>query len=172
MEIILICGQRGSGKDFFVESAKQDELFSTKYPYLPALPYHVEKFATPLHNTVSSLLNISLVNYEQEKDNPLPDPYIGTIRDYFIKVATSVREFDSDFFVKALYERVKNRKGVVVVTDWRFPNEYLYLKKMGVKITTLRIVNPESTIIYTDPSETSLLNYPVDYSLFISHSDN
>ncbi len=51
---------------------------------------------------------------------------------------------------------------IVIVDDWRFPNELEYLVKQGIyKIVTVRIEAPEREVLkgtetYTDVSETSL----------------
>ena len=87
------------------------------------------------------------------------------------------RKFKEDLWVVDLIEKIMSYSGhlppdVLIVDDWRFPNESEYFIRYPdeFKLITVRIISPEREILkgteeYFDESEVSLDNYPVDIVL-------
>lgn len=86
------------------------------------------------------------------------------------------REYDKDIFVRHTWEFIESfcyNSSTVLIDDWRFPNELVYLTKSLFRseyfdekeIYTVRIIAPELELLkgteqYNDPSETALLGMP------------
>jgi hypothetical protein len=69
------------------------------------------------------------------------------------------REYDKDVWVKNLLEmRLLTSKqypqDVIIIDDWRFPNEYNYLKKnCNYSIYTVNIVAPDRELLHGDDAK-------------------
>lgn len=185
MRIVLICGRKGSGKDTFanlINGVINENSLSGKFSIkkvnenINNLDYFLDKqhtpivkFANPLKESVlyglMGLTNNEFDNYEKIKDKSEAINYNGTIRNYMIAVAEVVREIDEDFFVKRMYQNLLNNENQnFMCTDWRYPNEYEYLKSKKVEIIKIRINRSKNSNPFLDhKSETSLDNYPMDY---------
>lgn len=185
MRLVLISGKKGAGKDTFanlVNGLINEKSLSGKFVLnkvnknIDNLDYFLNKKNTPIikladplkESVLNGLMGLSTEefnNYEKIKDDSNEIVYNGTVRNYMIGVAEVVRNIDEDFFVKRLYQNLQNDKNEnFICTDWRYPNEYEYLKSKNVEIIKLRInrsknPNPLSNHI----SETSLDDYPMDY---------
>lgn len=178
--IILVSGYRRAGKDFFATHGPvYYNIYSRNYSrdaLRDVTRYKRLKFATPLAQLVPLYFNISPEEYDALKDDPSAIEDNGTVRDYLIAIAKSVRDLDSDFFVRRTAYDVKlahDEGRDVVITDWRYPNEYEFLQKMFPgQILTVRISReydengkplpiPDSSII----SEHALDDFMFDFYL-------
>lgn len=184
MSIRLVCGYRRTGKDTLyrifnglsgMPSNMSGGTNSNEYKWRifknPAVktPFVVENvvrvsFADALKKEVVTLLKLpSSFDTELYKDQPLGDGL--TFRDHCIAVAADRRDEDPDYWVKTAF------KGPVasqptMVTDWRYPNEYTWLKKQNLDVVTIRLFRkevpvPDDTII----SEHSLDDIATDFLL-------
>lgn len=75
------------------------------------------------------------------------------------------REYDENIWVKNLIKEINEINmfppDVVVISDWRFPNEAKYLEEEGYQVVKIKVIAPNrETLIgtrqYIDTSETSL----------------
>lgn len=84
------------------------------------------------------------------------------------------RSYDADTWVKSTFSRIEDLIGypydVVIIDDWRFPNEsdYIDINELLYKTVKIRVVDPDresliGTNEYTDISETSLDHYSFDW---------
>lgn len=89
-------------------------------------------------------------------------------------IGNTGRKYDEDTWVKYFHKYVEKNyvfvPDVVVVDDWRFPNEAEYIKNLGLyDVITIRVEAPEREMLkgtpqYFDISETSLsLDDKYDY---------
>ena len=91
-------------------------------------------------------------------------------------IGTISRKYDENIWARRLYERVVSSSQVyhlVVIDDWRFPNELAYLKdKPMLEVFSVNIHAPNREILagtpqYNDVSETSLPDsYTTEGDLF------
>lgn len=162
LNIILMSGLKGSGKDFISELVC--DVFDGKIEQL--------SFAEPLKDIVATTLGISKEALDDFKNNE--DLKIET-NSYEAKynLSTNAREilqrfgteamkkwFGDDVWVRMLGERLPEH-GTVIISDWRFPEEYIGLSKYGnvikVKVEDLNL-KPDSHI-----SENALKDFEYDF---------
>lgn len=86
------------------------------------------------------------------------------------------REYDPDVWVSQTTERISlSDNDVAIIDDWRYPNEYDYIKNSGgFDVIRVRIYAPSREILkgtpaYDDISENSLSDNPDDYDYFIEN---
>lgn len=86
-------------------------------------------------------------------------------RNLLQKIGRIGREYDEYIWAKNLLKDVDEMNlfppDVVIVPDWRFPNELNYLEKEGYQIITIKVTAPskeklKGTPYYNDISETAL----------------
>lgn len=145
--VILISGKAGSGKstvaDYFMERLKE---LKGVFAYRSLFAFSVKKAAE------------TFFGWDRVKDTKgrklLQD--IGRIG----------REYDKDVWVKKMLLNVYNTSlgippNVIVIDDWRFPNEAEFLQKEGFRVWKVRVISRrvEENIDKNDISETSLDNY-------------
>lgn len=155
MKLIALSGKRRSGKTALGNVLKE------KYGYHPI------SIAEPLKNMVSGDFEL---NWDQTdgvfKESPTQykdgDKFL-TPRDIMIKVGAFYRSFDKDFWVKRLFEQIREvpqaQMWTYVVTDVRFKNEMEWMKRH--KALKVRLERDEQ---FTGPnindlSETDLDDY-------------
>ena len=117
MSIILLRGFSNSGKDFI------GEILCNQYNYTRYA------FADSLKNIVAKQLNCSIdILHSQDGKSQVchTDPLRRTYRQILIDEALRLRNIDSDFFAKQCCKDIKHDK--VVITDWRYPNEFQTIK--------------------------------------------
>jgi len=117
MSIILLRGFSNSGKDFI------GEILCNQYNYTRYA------FADSLKNIVAKQLNCSIeILHSQEGKSQVceTDSLRRTYRQILIDEALRLRNIDSDFFAKQCCKDIKHDK--VVITDWRYPNEFQTIK--------------------------------------------
>jgi hypothetical protein len=129
-------------------------------------------FARPLRDLLEPYMGLSLtdIRYERVKDVPDAIPYQGSIRDYFKAIAMATREVDPNFYALRSILAIDKCESDVVITDFRYPNEYEVLAKhYGVEhITTIRVhreVGPDPELEVS--SENSLLGFEPNIYIYI-----
>lgn len=149
--VVLLAGYRQHGKDTFfrhisgVESGRvykvtaDGELF-----YFPQGDYRRVAFADLLKQECADILGMYVDELEEHKDGPLqvdyafkctPAPVNPTNRDVLIDHAAYCRALDPDHYVRRACEQLRD-DCVTVVTDFRYPNEYDFLRVQGRSVVT------------------------------------
>lgn len=170
--MLMICGYKGTGKDFlFKKLSKQETGFSWKVYSLHTnfLKFQSKiqrvAFADHLKLEVQEKFGIP-INAEKDTElvvrTSLPD-YIFTPRDAWIWYGKLMREQDIDYWCK---KALVNLEKSVVITDWRFPNEEVYVKNNFRDVTTVRIYRKDVPIPSSNiESEHSLDHILTDFLL-------
>lgn len=157
--IILIAGKAGSGKDTISDYLVEKYNF-VKFAFADALKKHVSK---------KYKINKKLMYTQKGKKTVVNEDGL-TVRDVLITEAMNVRGTDPDFWVDIVIENIentiKNKDNVkIVISDFRFPNEYykLYLKYSN--IYTVEIIRPDISCINSinNIPETSLNTFQFDH---------
>lgn len=174
--ILLISGYRYAGKDYIVSHGYESYVIfrhPKRTQHLPD-PFGLSrmKFATPLRSLLATNGyftpdGIGQLDFEHHKDDPDFLPYDGTLRKMFIEIARATRLVDPAFFAKRLDMELSDQP--VVITDWRYPNEYDYLNQHN-HLTTLRVhreFDHHGKKLHIPPaeddSEHSLDNFKTDF---------
>jgi transcriptional regulator len=146
---VLISGWKGNGKDYI------GNIIEKEYGYKK------EKIAKSLKDKVSNIYNISLELLEsQEGKNTLFETG-ETYRELLIRHGEEIRIQDNYYWVKELVNRTE---GDIVISDWRFVEEYEYIKNTGSNIITIRVERFDR--IDTDcKTENSLEDFKFDYKI-------
>lgn len=141
----LISGKAGVGKTFTADIIK--EAFSSRGYTVAYKP-----FAEAVKNTAR------FMGWNGKKDS--------SGRKLLQVIGQAGREYDENLWVNKVLESIHNMDfypDVVIVDDWRFPNEFARAKDdVMFKIVSLRIIAPEREILkdspelYNEVSETSL----------------
>ena len=131
-------------------------------------------FADILKDQVSVKYNIQRSLLDTGKGKDLFNPtYNCTNRQLLIKYSFEKKKDCQDYFVNNILEKINGEKdhSNIVISDWRYPNEYNVLFQKFNKIhKILKIrVNRWETATIDDESETSLDNFEFDY---IIENDN
>lgn len=136
-KIIALCGERKSGKDFFCEHLERVEEGVQRLSFSD----EVRRLACELHPWLPFYFS------PEEKDKPFlhpNNPRRLTPRDIWLNVG-KVREVEPDYFVKRFkteqYEQFDGKMGII--TDFRTPEEYAFLKEAGIPIFKIVRVNRE-----------------------------
>lgn len=182
--VVLICGYRGSGKNTFASVLQKEEkskdfkftLFDkdelSGYPLVLSkepFDYKEVSFAYSLKMEVGDLLGMSISEIDEQKDIPFDSPreidgiVFNTPRDVLIHVAKLKRDKDPDYFAKLLFnmEIDPNPNQIFLITDWRYLNEFNFLKEKAI-IFTVRIQNDQVKGINCQ-SENSLDAFHTDF---------
>lgn len=160
---ILISGRAGTGKDL-VSHLLITEL---EIKFERVLKY---SFATP----IKEFANASF-GWDMQKDDKGRRLLQG--------LGKLGREYDQDIWARKLFLKVRRDSpdfppDVVVIPDWRFPNELDYAQKMNeYKTVTIRIEAPsrerlKGTEAYNDVSETSLPSGVNGWYNYIIYNDD
>lgn len=99
-------------------------------------------------------------------------------RELLINIGQTGRAYDENTWAKScldemVYDLGISNKSLMIIDDWRFPNELEYLKDSNIfDVFTVRIFAEDREILkgteaYNDVSETSLSDNPDDYDFFI-----
>jgi len=139
---VLVSGKAGSGKTTFSIFLKE-LLVEKGYRAV------VKSFAYPIKQVAQ------VFNWDGIKDEK------G--RKLLQQLGKVGREYNEDTFAKILVNTVINNLNipeVIIVDDWRFPNEYEYIAKYGMfSVISARIHKDKLDNSSTDVSETSLDSY-------------
>lgn len=157
MEAILICGYSKTGKDtLYKQLAGISEIPFNWITYYENLPPFLSSlnidgckrgaFADILKQEVNFMLNVP-EDYESKKDMIYKDG--KTLRDHYIEHAAEMRKINPDHWVEKLI--LKNSKDVVdnkvlIITDFRYPNELERMKNEFSKVVTIRVFNSKLTV--------------------------
>lgn len=151
--VIMLSGYLKSGKD-------------TVGKYLSEVHGYVRfAFADELKSEASALFHLdraSLDTQEGKDSVILTGSKSKTVRSILIEHGRMRRRQNVDYWVKKVLERMRGYNKVVI-TDWRFPNEYLALSEHAY-VQTWRI-NRWAYPPIIDETETSLDNFPFDINI-------
>ncbi len=152
--IILLGGKAGSGKDVVAD-------------YLCAFHgYKKLAFADALKEFVSIKYSIDkklMYSQEGKQTFVLFRGKLVTVRNLLIAVATNKRKFNEDLWVNIVIGKIENeiskkRKLKIVISDFRFENEYtkIYQKFEDQNDIHTILIKRDGINVIDDPSETSL----------------
>jgi hypothetical protein len=158
--IVLLSGWAGSGKD------------ATATLMVEEMGFTQHAFANSLKADVARTTGISLetLHNHYSKNRPLVTPCsmyptAQTHRDILIQHAAAAREADPDVFAKYVAESIHANMDIMhrhVISDWRYPNEYKYLRDT-FQCPILRVrVQRDSVVPLNEPTEHYLDEEPMD----------
>jgi len=151
--IILISGYAGSGKDMAAD-------YLVKHKNFVKL-----SFAEELKLIVAKKYNIDHALTLSQIGKKTLDAGSGlTIRQLLIKEALMLRSENPDIFAHQLLQKVKLYTNNIVISDFRYINEFEYLSKFLPVLKTLRIDRFSSSSVDSN-SETELDNFKFDYKI-------
>ena len=185
MEILMVCGYRGTGKDTLCEQFNSIKPFNWKVlgkrdiqHALRIQPAKRIAYADVLKKTVHKMLGINEdINTEPLKEMLLLqiEKIIGyelskqydknkSLRDYYIQYAKEKRQEDENYWCSRI--ELKELKGTIMVTDWRYKNEYEYVRTHWIynTMTTIRVFRKDVSIPQHE-SEHELDGVQTDYVL-------
>jgi phosphomevalonate kinase len=123
--IVLLSGWKGSGKDYV------GDIIEKEYGYRKV------KIAKRLKDEVSNKYNINRDLLETQEGKKMVNLTTGeTYRDLLIRHGEDKREEDVNYWVKNI---VSEESSSIVISDWRFTEEYEYLVNTGSNVITIRI---------------------------------
>lgn len=170
MNIILVSGYKGSGKDVLADYLWEDQ------------DYHKMAFADILKSEVSKTYNIPIIDFYQRdtKDDPIPNYSTDIIVDAQAKrvltlfeselknkhwtpralcilEASAKKAVNPHYYTNKVIENIMNGFSQnIVIADWRFSAEYWKMKEhFGDDVITVRI-NRFDSVDSLDPSELEL----------------
>lgn len=154
--IIMLSGWAGSGKDA-AASILIDELGFQRFA-----------FADPLKHDVARETRISL-NYFYEpslKDRPIEfDGEMITPRALLIEAAADARANNPNIYANMIADTIqKVGSKRVVISDWRYRNEYDVIRTFFDKVVRIHITRP-GIIQSPEPSEHDLDGQPMDIEI-------
>jgi len=154
--IIMISGWAGSGKDA-AASILMDELGFQRFA-----------FADPLKHDVARETGIPL-NYFYEpslKDRPIKfDGESITPRALLIEAAADARAKYPNIYANMTADAIQcSDSKRVVISDWRYRNEYTVLQTFFDKVVRIRVSRP-GVVQSPDPSEHDLDSEPMDIEI-------
>lgn len=152
--LILLAGKANSGKDTAAYH------LTTKYSFTKFA------FADALKDFVSEKYKIDkAVLYSQEGKKQEYKKTGKTFRDLLIEEGLAHREIDPDHWIKIVCNKIKNHYGNVVISDFRFPNEYdtiFHELSDTHSIKSVCIIRENGSERIDDISETSLSKFKFD----------
>jgi hypothetical protein len=152
-KILLLSGYMQSGKDTVAE-------------YLvSSFKFKRFAFADILKDETSDIYSISreLMDTTLGKATMLTDG--KTVREVLIQHGAKRRQQDPDYWINLVVEKIKCcNNEYIVISDWRFKNEYNGIVDKCKHVTTLRI-NRWKEPPLLDESETSLDTFHFDYTI-------
>lgn len=154
--IIMLSGWAGSGKDA-AASILMDELGFQRFA-----------FADPLKHDVARETGLSLEHFYSRhlKDCPIEfDGKITSPRALLIKVAADARANNPNIYANMIADTIqKVGSKRVVISDWRYRNEYEVLKTAFDKVIRVHITRP-GIVQSPEPSEHDLDGEPMDIEI-------
>lgn len=154
-KILLVSGKACSGKDtvsdILIEKYGRDK-------------WEKFRFADSLKDEVSSIYNIKKEHFYTQEGKKMINRYGLSNRDLLINHGSKRRDQNPDYWVDKLKEKIRNTDKNVIVSDFRFPNEFhgLYCSKYPDNLKTMRITRKNSLNI-DSPSEKMLDDFIFDY---------
>lgn len=155
MVILLISGKANSGKDTVANYLVNNFSF-IKFAFADELKFFVSK----KYNIDKSLL------FSQQGKKKLVTDTL-TVRDVLIKEAMSKKLQDNNYWVNIIIEKISklDNKKNIVISDFRFPNEFSELSKLYSNVITINVIRDKGSENINDISETSLQDFSFDYKL-------
>lgn len=159
MKIVLISGYAGSGKDTLSLYLQRELLLENKNVYMRAFATRVKECA------------YKEFMWDGNKDKK------G--RRLLQDIGMAGREYDENLWVKyvlmefAGWYLPDHLNDFIIISDWRFPNEYEYCQKLFLETIRVRIVSNRVDpleVMYLHVSEHSLPSDPMYYDYTI-HND-
>jgi hypothetical protein len=144
--VVLVSGKAGSGKSTFAD------MLQSKIQDIPGLTLFRYSLAKPLKDVAEIVLG-----WDKKKDE--------AGRRLLQELGRVGREYNPNVWVAKLLEQMEKKQGFfpfnfVIVDDWRYPNEFEYLKKNPIlDVYTVRVSGKDSYMpgnTASDSSETSL----------------
>jgi hypothetical protein len=184
--IVLLCGFKGTGKDTLCNSiisncnvynwkiyndSGEEVTFSNNFQRVA--------FADKVKEEVYEIYGIPTDDSTKDKkqydyvDNKYIPGTTYSARDVYISLAMNRKKVDPLYWVKKAIEDIDASGSNIIVTDWRFPEEYEYLRSLDTfDVITIRLFRT-SINVTNDPVENRLDNYKTDlYALSLeSKSD-
>lgn len=164
--IVLVNGFSASGKDTFSDFLVKAGNNFIKYAFADELKLDIsEKYKIDYKLTLT-----------QEGKNTYINNLNCNVRDLLISEAKKVTKQNPDFYVMKLAEKIKFTNTIqdyrgeisksIVISDWRFPNEYEYIANefKNYKIITVRI-NRNQVSPVNSKSENYLNDFKFDYTI-------
>ncbi len=145
----LVCGYRRTGKDTLCKQFNNIIPFNWLVLGNEHHIFNIKKvkrisFADILKQEVLKKLNLPLTtNVEQIKDQPFKDN--KTFRYFLIKEAAEKRSIDPNYYCKLALSNLDLNQSYMI-TDWRYPNEKIYARKIMKNIITIRVFRKEVKI--------------------------
>ncbi len=148
MKTIFLFGFRaGNGKDSMCDKMEQVVDLSNK-EHFPESIIKRTFFAKKLKQNAADLYNLDYDKFEsQDYKNSFPPHLNGkSVRDILVEYGMKCREISENVWVNVVAEELKNsNKEIGIISDYRFPNEYLHLKKSfsdDVKLVRVLVTRP------------------------------
>jgi hypothetical protein len=156
--IVFLSGWAGSGKDTSAELLIEE------------MGFHRVSFADSLKEAVADSTGFPLRIFHdpRHKNDPLPVPHkkypdCKTYRDILIAEAAAQRAKDPNIYVRTASKKIRSGGGRIVITDWRYPNEYSFIKEAFPDATIITIrVDRQNVTPVADISEHLLDDYTFD----------
>lgn len=151
-KILLLSGKAGSGKDTCANLLTN---------------WHRLAFADALKDYASKHFKIPRTFFDTQEGKKQINAIGISNRELLIQIADKYRKEDPDFWARIVSNQIDKYNGNVVITDFRFPNEFNYLfgRHSGTHtLKTLR-VERDACCKYNCQSETSLDNYTFDFKV-------
>lgn len=157
--IILLAGKAGSGKDTVANHLVKNYSFK-RFAFADTLKeYTSKKYNVPLH---------ILFTQEGKKQEIMVNNKMVTLRDLLIKDGAEKREENNNYWVDLVIEKIKSESLTqdIVISDFRFPNEYNRIKEFFSELATVLVVRENGCENIDDLSETSLNKFKFDRVIF------
>lgn len=138
--IILINGKKRSGKDY---------LSKLLIKYIPNnLSCEIFSFAKIIKEIISKTFEITIDQLDDFKNKEshifIDNKEITNMRKILQIFGSDVMKplFGEDIWVKLINDKIQNsNSNFIIISDWRYYNEYLYLQKNNYNIITVNIKN-------------------------------
>lgn len=147
---VLVSGKARSGKDYLAN-------------LMTHFSFNQISFASHLKDLASTRYQIDRELFDtQEGKASFVDGRLA--RDYLIELAAEYRKFDNDYFVRTAFSSLP--PGDIVVSDFRYPSEYDFIRKWfpDEDVRTIR-VSRKTELNLDTPSEKALDLFHFDYYL-------
>lgn len=188
--LIGLAGKAGAGKDYFASVAAEYYPVN-RVAFADTLKEEVAQFLDRREVCYShrhlwgtqadkeATLRVS--HYFVNKDSTLSDfvtKYCDYENGYHYFTPRSLLQFwgtdfrrkqDSDYWIKAVYEKVKNNTGITIITDVRFPNEVGMIHSMSGKL--VKIVRPDAPGISNMQHESEIILDGLSLYDHVLHND-
>ena len=148
--VIMLSGWAGSGKDA-AASILMDELGFQRFA-----------FADPLKHDVAHETGIPLNHFYEPSLKDKPYNMSHTPRDHLIRHAAEARAKYPNIYANMIADTIQRSDSKrVVISDWRYRNEYDVIKTFFGQVIRVHISRP-GVIQSQDPSEHDLDDQPMD----------